>query len=169
MTHPRRPARPAPEASTGPDQPPRPSRRRRRLRQRLAPLLATGRRSRLRRGNPKGGQMASEGATQKRGAGAGRGWLRGLGGQASTKTNTGRFIKRWPSAARGDNDPTPAADGLRVRHSKGRRGRAQRITNDTSNNHLSHIRQSAQGFTYRNRAGTAIDIVLTIERTIGAG
>lgn len=30
----------------------------------LAPLAATDRRSRLRRGNPKGGQMATEGATR---------------------------------------------------------------------------------------------------------
>jgi len=36
--------------------------RRCRLRRRLAPLLATDRRCRLRRGYPKGGQMASEGA-----------------------------------------------------------------------------------------------------------
>ena len=36
-----------------------------RLRRRLAPLLATDRRSRLRRGNPKGGQMASGGAALK--------------------------------------------------------------------------------------------------------
>lgn len=139
MTHPRRPARPAPEASMGPDPTPRPSRRRSRLRQRLAPLLATGRRSRLRRGNPKGGLMASEGAAQKRGKGAGRGWLRGLGGQASTKTNVGRFVKRWPSGARGDNDPTPAASGLRVGYSEGRGGRALIIKHNPSNHNLSHV------------------------------
>ena len=93
MADPRRPDRPAPEASTGPAQPTRPLRRRSRLRLRLAPLLATGRRSRLRRGDPKGGQMASGGAAQKRGAVAGRGWLRGLGGQASTK-NLALLLRR---------------------------------------------------------------------------
>lgn len=66
MTHPRRPARTAPEASTGPDPPPCPLRRQSRLRQRLAPLQATGRRSRLRRGDPKGGQMASGGRRKTR-------------------------------------------------------------------------------------------------------
>ena len=90
------------------------------------------------------------GAAQKRGEGAGRGWLRGLGGQASTKTNMGGIIKRWPSGARGGNDPTPAASGLRVGYSEGRGGRAQRITNNIINNQLANIGQTAQGFTNRN-------------------
>lgn len=53
-----------------------PARRRSRLRRRLAPLLATARRSRLRRREPEGRVMASEGAALNAGeVQAGRGWL----------------------------------------------------------------------------------------------
>lgn len=147
MTHPRRPARTAPEASTGPDPPPCPLRRQSRLRQRLAPLQATGRRSRLRRGYPTGGQMASGGAAQKRGKGAGRGWLRGLGGQASTKTNPGRIVKWWPRGALWALDRPHRLVHCRARHSESRGGNAQRITNNTGNNYFSDIGQTAQGLT----------------------
>lgn len=99
---------------------------------------------------PKGRTNGQRGGGAKKGRGGGAGLASGAGRAGLNQNQHGVVCKRWPCAARWGNAPTPAASGLRVGHSEGRGGRAQRITNNTSNDHLLNIGQLAQGFTNRN-------------------